>query len=151
MTRTNWIEQSTKMSTVVRKQDLTTEDTAEIVKLLKSALSCEFIVHFKLYKICNGLLYKITDPMAYDSLRMYKEIEWVHETKSEKFKYLLNLGTSFALVTLWVEYTGDFTAHCRVVFCDSREDLLRSQLNTSLYCKYLQETVEFIEIVVNDS
>jgi hypothetical protein len=72
-----------------RRQTISKPDLKELVNLVNSALFCEFLVYFKIYKFWNGTLKKMTDPMVFESLRAYKRIEWIHESWSGKIKCLL--------------------------------------------------------------
>jgi hypothetical protein len=131
-----------------RRQDLSKSELKDLVKIINSALFCEFLVYFKIYKLCNGTLKKLTDPMLYESLRHYERIEWIRETHSGKIKCLLNLGSCIAYLSLWIDYNGDLFPKCKVILCDSRKELINTYFSIAMYCKYLRETEEYIEVVV---
>lgn len=132
-----------------RRQTFSKPCQKELIEVVNSALFCEFLVYFKIYKFWNGTLTKVTDPMIYESIRAYQMIEWIHESWSGRIKCLLNLGSSFALLNLWIDYTGDLIPKCKVILCDSRRELLTNFLSVSTYSKYLKETEEYVEVIVS--
>ena len=131
-----------------RRQIFNKEYHKELLGIIKSVLFCEFLVHFKIYRLCNGIQKKLRDPLIYESLRAYNRIEWIYESQSGKITCLLNLGLSFALMSLYVDYRGDLIPKCKVVISDSRQDLLTTLLSANKYKQYLNDTLEHIDIVI---
>jgi hypothetical protein len=133
-----------------RRQYISNDYLKELIKIVNSTLFCEFLLYFKIYKLWNGTLKKMTDPMVYESLRAYERIEWVHESCSGKIKCLLNLGSCFALLIIWIDYKGELIPKCKAIICDSRRELLTSLLNIRTYSKYLRETEEYIKVIISE-
>jgi hypothetical protein len=138
------------MSECARRQTLITKDDMELIDIINTALSCELLIHFKIYALWNGELKRVYDAKIYDSLRCYKFIEWIYESRSGKIKCLLNVHSYYAFLTLWTDYAGDFLPKCKVIISNSRKDLLSSVLSINKYEKYIQDTQEYIEIIIKN-
>lgn len=138
------------MTDINRRQIINTQDQMELVDIINTVLACELLIHFKIYILWNEGLKRVYDSIIYDSLRCYKRIEWIHETRAGKVQCLLNVHTFYAFLTVWVDNSGDFLPKCKVVLSNSRKDLLSHELNLNAYRKYIEETHEFIEIVIKN-
>lgn len=138
------------MTDASRRQTIVTEEQKELIDIVNSVLSCELLIHFKIYILSNGLLKQVYNSIFYEALRCYKLIEWVYESESGKVNCLLNVHSFYAFITIWFDSKYDFLPKCKVVLSNSRKELLSHELNLATYSKYIDETHEYIEIVIKN-